>query len=219
MALAEIRELRARLDDVQRERNEPIAIVGLAGRFPGAPDADRLWDLLRDGRVGIVDIPADRWDVAAYFDADPDAPGKMYTYRGGFLAEVDRFDPHFFGISPREAVSMDPQQRLLLETTWRALEDAAISPASLAGTPAGVFVGLSNIDYYRMAFTDPQAVDAYFGSGTSGSVAAGRISYVLGLRGPSLAVDTACSSSLVAVHLACQSLRNKECGVALAGGV
>ena len=219
LALAEIRELRARLDDVARERSEPIAIVGLAGRFPGAPDTDRLWELLREGRVGIVDIPADRWDVAAYFDPDPEAPGKMYTYRGGFLSEVDRFDPHFFGISPREAVSMDPQQRLLLETTWRALEDAAISPASLSGTQAGVFVGLSNIDYYRMAFTDPQAVDAYFGSGTSGSVAAGRISYVLGLRGPSLAVDTACSSSLVAVHLACQSLRNKECGVALAGGV
>ena len=219
MALAEIRELRARLDDVQRERTEPIAIVGLAGKFPGAADTDRLWELLRDGRVGIVDIPADRWDVAAYFDADPDAPGKMYTYRGGFLPEVDRFDPHFFGISPREAVSMDPQQRLLLETTWRALEDAAISPGTLAGTQAGVFVGLSNIDYYRMAFTDPAAVDAYFGSGTSGSVAAGRISYVLGLRGPSLAVDTACSSSLVAVHLACQSLRHKECGVALAGGV
>ncbi|HET7695301.1 MAG TPA: SDR family NAD(P)-dependent oxidoreductase [Vicinamibacterales bacterium] len=219
LALAEIRELRARLDDVQRERTEPIAIVGLAGRFPGAPDTDRLWDLLRDGRVGIVDVPADRWDVAAYFDPDPEAPGKMYTYRGGFLSDVDRFDPHFFGISPREAVSMDPQQRLLLETAWRALEDAAISPGSLSGSQTGVFVGLSNIDYYRMAFTDPQAVDAYFGSGTSGSVAAGRISYVLGLRGPSLAVDTACSSSLVAVHLACQSLRNQECGVALAGGV
>ena len=219
LALAEIRELRARLDEVQRERTEPVAIVGLAGRFPGAADIDGLWDLLRDGRVGIDEIPADRWDVAAYFDADPDAPGKMYTRRGGFLPEVDRFDPHFFGISPREAVSMDPQQRLLLETTWRALEDAAISPGRLAGTQAGVFVGLSNIDYYRMAFSDPAAVDPYFGSGTSGSVAAGRISYVLGLRGPSLTVDTACSSSLVAVHLACQSLRNKECGVALAGGV
>ena len=129
------------------------------------------------------------------------------------------FDAHFFGVSPREAVSMDPQQRLLLETVWRALENADIAPARLAGSHTGVFVGLSNIDYYRMAFADRREIDAYFGSGTSGSVAAGRISYLLGFRGPSLAVDTACSSSLVATHLACQSLRYRECEVALAGGV
>jgi acyl transferase domain-containing protein len=143
----------------------------------------------------------------------------MYTRRGGFLPDVSRFDAHFFGVSPREAVSMDPQQRLLLETVWRALENADIAPARLAGSHTGVFVGLSNIDYYRMAFADRREIDAYFGSGTSGSVAAGRISYLLGFRGPSLAVDTACSSSLVATHLACQSLRYRECEVALAGGV
>jgi acyl transferase domain-containing protein/D-arabinose 1-dehydrogenase-like Zn-dependent alcohol dehydrogenase/acyl carrier protein/NADP-dependent 3-hydroxy acid dehydrogenase YdfG len=219
-ALVEVREMRAKLDAIEKARTEPIAVVGLGVRAPGSVStADTFWQLLRDGRDAITEIPSTRWDVGAYYDPDPDAPGKMYARRGGFIDGVDLFDPHFFGISPREAASLDPQQRLLLEVSWEALEDAGIPAAALAGSQTGVFVGVTNNDYYRLLFTNVPDIDAYYASGTSCSAAAGRLSYALGFRGPSLAVDTACSSSLVAVHLACQSLRANECERALAGGV
>jgi acyl transferase domain-containing protein/SAM-dependent methyltransferase/acyl carrier protein len=201
--------------------DEPIAIIGMACRFPGEADSpEAYWRLLRDGVDAISEIPADRWDVEALYDPDPEAPGKMYVRMGGFLRDVDGFEPQFFGISPREAESMDPQQRLLLEVGWEALEHAGVDPEGLRNTRTGVFVGLTASDYARVILNqEPSAVDAYFASGTSLNVAAGRLSFALGLQGPSMAVDTACSSSLVALHLACQSLRNGESTMALSGGV
>jgi len=197
---------------------EPIAIVGMACRFPGADDTDAFWRLLSDGVDAIREVPKDRWDAAALYDADPAAPGKTSTRFGGFLSDIDRFDADFFGISRREAEQMDPQQRLLLEVAWHAIEDAGIAPAGLAGTNAGVFVGISSSDYARGRLAASLA-DAYAATGNAHSIAANRLSYVLDLRGPSLAVDTACSSSLVAVHLACESLRRGESSLAIAGGV
>ena len=221
-AILEIRELRARLDAVEGRASEPIAIVGMGVRLPGGicTPAD-FWTLLRDGRDGITEVPADRWALSRFYDPDPNVPGKMSTRFGGFLDRVDLFDARFFGITPREAMSMDPQQRLLLEVAWEALEDAGQAPDQLAGHPTGVFVGLSALDYLisEIKFADMADIDAYVGSGGSPSVASGRLSYLLGLQGPSITVDTACSSSLTAVHLACQSLRLGECGMALAGGV
>lgn len=197
---------------------EPIAIVGLSCRFPQAPNPQAFWELLRNGVDAISEVPSDRWDVDAFHSNDP-APGKVTTRFGGFLDDVDLFDPHFFGISPREAARMDPQQRILLEVSWEALENAFIPPDALAGTRTGVFVGISSYDYSRLQFDNPERIDAYAGTGNAHSIAANRLSYALDLRGPSMAVDTACSSSLVAVHLACQSLRSGESDVALAGGV
>lgn len=199
-------------------KKEPIAIIGLSCRFPGAPNPGAFWELLRNGVDAISEVPSDRWDVDAFHSENPD-PGKITTRFGGFLSDVDLFDPHFFGISPREAARMDPQQRLLLEVSWEALENAFIPPHSLAGSRTGVFVGISSSDYSRLQFNDPELIDAYAGTGNAHSIAANRLSYVYDLRGPSMAVDTACSSSLVSVHLACQSLRNGESDVALAGGV
>ncbi|MFN8386728.1 MAG: beta-ketoacyl synthase N-terminal-like domain-containing protein [Anaerolineales bacterium] len=198
--------------------NEPIAIIGLSCRFPQADSPQAFWELLRNGVDAITEVPSDRWDVDE-FHADEPARGKMLTRFGGFLDHVDQFDPAFFGISPREAARMDPQQRLLLEVSWEALENAFIPPSSLAGTRTGVFVGISSYDYSRLQFDDPEMIDAYAGTGNAHSIAANRLSYVFDLRGPSMAVDTACSSSLVSAHLACQSLRNGESDLALAGGV
>src|SRR5262249_19864884 len=162
------------------------------------------------------DVPADRWDAAAFYDPDPDAPGKMSSRWGAFLDHIDRFDPHFFAIAPREAAAMDPQQRLLLEVAWEALEHAGHPPSDLAGSRTRLSAGISTHDYgqLEMRRADPRAIDAFFGTGNAFSVAAGRLSYVLGLRGPSVAIDTACSSSLVSVHLACRSLLAKESDVA-----
>jgi acyl transferase domain-containing protein/acyl carrier protein len=219
-ALVELRTLRARVDELERAHNEPIAVVGMACRVPGADSPDALWRLLLDGGDPIVEVPPDRWSLDQWYDPDPDAAGKMYTRRGGFLRDIDQFDPGFFGISMREAQAMDPQQRLLLEVAWHALEDAGQAPGRRAAR-TGVFAGLCGSDYSRwhVHSGDPRRIDAYSFSGTAFSIATGRISYVLGLEGPSIAVDTACSSSLVAVHLACQSLREGECDAALAGGV
>jgi acyl transferase domain-containing protein/acyl carrier protein len=213
--------LNARLEEAGRKASEPLAVIGLGCRFPGGADSpDLYWDMLADGRQGIREVPPDRWDIDAYFDSDPDEPGKMNTRWGGFLENVDRFDADFFGISPREAVTMDPQQRLLLEVAWEALENAGVNPRDLAGSPTGVYVGVCNSDYFQLLMRgEPSNIDAYFATGSAHSIASGRISYILGLEGPSLSVDTACSSSLVAVHLACQSLRLGECRLALAGGV
>jgi acyl transferase domain-containing protein/NADPH:quinone reductase-like Zn-dependent oxidoreductase len=221
-ALLAIEGLQAKVDAAARAQNEPIAVVGLGCRFPGgANDPEAFWRLLHDGVDAIGEIPRERWDIDAYYDPDPNAPGKMYSKRLGCIDRVDGFEPEFFGIAPREAVTMDPQQRLLLEVAWEALEHAGISPQRLLGSLTGVFVGMSSMDYatLQLQIGDTTRIDAYSASGNAHSIAAGRLSYVLGLHGPSIAVDTACSSSLVSVHLACQSLRSGECHVALAGGV
>lgn len=221
-ALLTVEELQARLAAHEDARPEPIAVVGVGARFPGGvSDPDAYWQLLREGRDAISEVPPDRWDVDAFYDADPDAPGKTYARHGGFLDGVDRFDPGFFNISPREAVSMDPQQRLLLEVTWEALEHAGIAPTDVNGTKTGVFVGICGSDYQalRAQHGGTESIDTYYATGVSRSIASGRISYFLGSHGPSVALDTACSSSLFAVHLACQSLRAKESTMALAAGV
>lgn len=221
-AALELRRLRTQLETVERAAREPIAIVGLACRFPGgANDPESYWRLLREGRDAIAPIPAERWDVARYFDPDPEAPGKMYTRHGGFIDEVAAFDPQFFGISPREALALDPQQRLLLETSYHALEHAQLPAFDLKGSATGVFIGMSFDDYAQFSVRsgEVERIDPHSSLGTQRGVAAGRIAYVFGLQGPVIQIDTTCSSSLVAVHLACQSLRNDECTLALAGGV
>ena len=202
-----------------RAVEEPIAIVGIGCRYPGGvSDPATFWRVLEEGVDAVTEVPRERWDVDAFYDPDPDAAGKMTTRSGGFLSGIDRFDPGFFGVSPREAVSMDPQQRLLLETSWEALERAGIAAERLVGSSTGVFVGLSTQEY-GMLGGGLERLDGYVGTGSTASVASGRISYALGLQGPSMTVDTACSSSLVTVHLACQALRHGECSIALAGGV
>lgn len=199
---------------------EPIAIIGIGCRFPGAKNPEAFWQLLCDGVDAITEIPANRWDLRELYDPDPDKPGKMNSRCGGFLQQVDQFDPHFFGISPREAAAMDPQQRLLLEVAWEALEDAGQVRSHLSGTRTGVFVGISNNnDYSQMRPDFSSQLGNYDLTGNALNIAAGRLSYLFNFRGPSMAIDTACSSSLVAVHLAIQSLLNKESTLALAGGV
>src|SRR5579859_5517144 len=219
-AVLALKEAQAQIEQLKRARSESIAIIGLGCRFPGDADTpEAFWRLLAAGTDAISEVPPDRWDVAAYYDPNPDAPGKMSTRYGGFLSQVDGFDAEFHGIAPREALSMDPQQRLLLEVTWEALERAGQPPDRLAGSQTGVFIGISSDDYRDLYSGGAAEIDAYTGTGAAYSIAAGRLSYLLGLHGPCFPVDTACSSALVAVHLACQSLRAGECNVALAGGV
>ncbi|MCX4748871.1 SDR family NAD(P)-dependent oxidoreductase [Kitasatospora sp. NBC_01287] len=200
--------------------SEPIAIVGMAARYPGADSVEEFWQLLAEARDAVGPVPADRWDRAALHNADPLATGTITTDQGGFLSDLARFDASFFGVPAREAESLDPQHRLLLEAAWHALEDGGIDPHSVRGTRTGVFVGITNSDYARLLEQGGLGkLDAYFGTGTALNAAAGRISYLLGANGPALAVDTACSSSLVALHLAVRSLRSGESDRALAGGV
>jgi acyl transferase domain-containing protein/acyl carrier protein len=196
---------------------EPIAVIGLACRFPGAPNAEAFWKLLVEGRDAIGPMPPDRFDARVFDDSEPGAPGMIAIRRGGFLADVDMFDAGFFAISPREAHLIDPQQRLLLEATQDALDDAGLPRTELAGTSTGVFVGLWTDDYERLAASPGADVDLYATTGSGRYAASGRVSYALDLRGPSLTIDTACSSSLVAVHLACQSLRSGESSLAIVG--
>ncbi|HVU66438.1 MAG TPA: beta-ketoacyl synthase N-terminal-like domain-containing protein, partial [Ktedonobacteraceae bacterium] len=204
---------------------EPLAIVGMACRFPGSSSPEDFWDFLLRGGDAIGPVPADRWDVEAYYDPDRGAPGKMYTRAGAFLAteEIRSFDAGFFGISPREARRMDPQQRLLLTVAWEALERAGYAVPELAGSQVGIFIGLMNTQDYAslQRASEPEASldDPYFALGSASSVFAGRLAYLLDVHGPALTVDTACSSSLVALHLACQSLRRGECDLAVVGGV
>ncbi|MEW6234620.1 MAG: type I polyketide synthase [Candidatus Omnitrophota bacterium] len=215
-------EAASKLEASEKARSEPIAIIGLGCRFPGgANNLDSFWRLLLDGRDAVTDIPPDRWDVDACFDPVHGIPGKMVARCGAFLEDVSGFDAAFFGVSPREAAAMDPQQRILLETAWEALENAGIVRRCLTGSATGVFIGITNNDYSRLLVRsgDLAYIDAYFGSGNALNAAAGRLSFLLGLQGPSLAVDTACSSSLAAIHLACQSLRLRECDLAISGGV
>jgi len=217
-----IEGLKSKLKALEYAKTEPIAIVGMACRFPGgANNPQKFWQLLSNGIDTITEVPKERWDIDAYYDPNPDTPGKTYSRYGAFLQDIDWFDPEFFKISPREAISIDPQHRLLLEVSWEALENAGNIPQRLHGSPTGVFIGITIGEYGSI--TKQAELDSNIGSyaitGLPLYAAAGRLSYTLGLTGPSMAIDTACSSSLVAIHQACQSLRQQECEMALAGGV
>src|SRR5215212_11073516 len=199
-----------------------IAIIGIGCRFPGGVnDTESFWKLLVEGREAVCEVPADRWNVERYYDPEPGITGKTFAKRGGFLDQIDKFDPQFFGISPREAPHIDPQQRLLLETAWEAIEDAGLVLDLERGTDLGVFVGISHNDYQIIQGTpwDSSGITAHSPTGTAHSIAANRISYCLNLRGPSVAMDTACSSALTAVHTACEHIWAGRGDSALAGGV
>ncbi|HRI64093.1 MAG TPA: SDR family NAD(P)-dependent oxidoreductase [Polyangium sp.] len=221
--LLALKEARTKLETAERAQREPIAIIGMGCHFPGGANTpDAYWQLLSDGFDAIAPVPADRWSLEEFYDPDPTARGKTYLRAAGFIhQDLKSFDPSFFNISPPEAAAMDPQQRLLLEVSWEALENANVTPGELFGTQTGVFIGISTFDQAARLFgpSSLDDIDVYSSNGAAFSIAAGRLSYWLGLTGPSMCVDTACSSSLVALHLACQSLRQQECSVALAGGV
>ncbi|UJB29724.1 SDR family NAD(P)-dependent oxidoreductase [Chromobacterium sp. Beijing] len=217
-ALREIERLQRELDGAEQRRHAPIAVVGMGCRFAGVDSPEALWQRLLDGADGVSEVPAERWDVERYFDADPDASGRIYCRTGSFLDDIASFDAGFFGISAREAAMLDPQQRMLLEVAWEAVERAGMTAAELKGSATGVFAGVMHQDYAHR-FRRAEEVDLYTASGNAPSVLAGRVSHALGLHGPTLTIDTACSSSLVAVHLACNALRAGECDIAIVGGV
>jgi acyl transferase domain-containing protein len=213
-----LRNANTRLEEIKYQAHEPIAVIGMACRFPGAASPETFWELLRDGIDAVAPVPAARWNVDAYYDLTPGVPGKTYVRDAAMLDSVDQFDPQFFGIAPREALALDPQQRLLLEVSWEALERAGQSPAALENSQTGVYLGVGRSDYEEI-MGETFLRDIYAATGNSPIFASGRLSYVLGLQGPNLVVDTACSASLISVHLACESLRNSSSDLALAGGV
>ncbi|NER93852.1 MAG: SDR family NAD(P)-dependent oxidoreductase [Symploca sp. SIO1B1] len=218
-ALLALKDARSKLEKYESQSKEPIAIIGMSCRFPGGVDSpEAFWQLLNSGKEAISEVPLARWNIEHYYDPDPDAPGKISSRDGAFLSDIAHFDAPFFGISPREAHSLNPQQRLLLEVSWEAIERAHLVPDKLFNSLTGVFIGIAGNDYLEKLATCEQP-QAYWGTGNAPSAATGRLSYILGLTGPNMAVETACSSSLVSVHLACQSLRQRECNLALAGGV
>ena len=209
-ALLALKQMQSKLDALEQAKYEPIAVVGIGCRFPGANSPEEFWQLLQSGTEAITMAKDDRGDKR-----DP----AFDNFRGGFIPYLREFDPSFFRIAPREAASIDPQQRLLLEVSWEALENAAIPAESVKGTATGVFVGVAAVDYWHQLLSRQSEIDAYLTTGNTHSLAAGRISHFFDFTGTSIALDTACSSSLVAVHLAIKSLRDRECDLALAGGV
>ncbi|MCL2366506.1 MAG: type I polyketide synthase [Oscillospiraceae bacterium] len=206
----------------KKYKEDAIAVVGIGCRFPGnANDVNQFWELLKNGKDAIVDVPQDRWDRHTYYHADRGFSGKTVSQRGGFIDNFDKFDPLFFGITPREAACIDPQQRILMEVSWEAMEDAGIVTKDYAGSDTGVFIGAFTVDYQHVQFNldHLDQINLHSATGSMMTLVANRLSYVYNFTGPSIAIDTACSGSLVAIHTACQNIRNKECTMAIAGGV